>query len=81
MKIRVHFYGLLKQDVGSKEQVIDLGQGATVADLLAALAEQQPALRPRLATVACAVGDELVAPDHPLRDGDAVALLPPVSGG
>jgi len=27
------------------------------------------------------VNAEYVSPDHPLRDGDEVAFIPPVSGG
>ena len=33
------------------------------------------------ANVVCAVDEEYVAPEHVLRDGDHVALIPPVSGG
>ena len=82
MKIQVTFYGGLKQEVGSKQQIIELpGELATVATLAEALQARYPALAPRLATVAYAVGDTLVGPEHPLRDGDEAALLPPVSGG
>jgi len=82
MKIQVTFYGGLKQEVGSKQQIIELpGESATVATLAEALLARYPALAPRLATVAYAVGDTLVGPEHPLRDGDEAALLPPVSGG
>ena len=82
MHVHVIFYGGLKQDVGARQQTIELsGDAPTVGTLLAALAARYPALAERLATVACAVGDTLVGPDHPLRDGDEAALLPPVSGG
>lgn len=82
MRLQVVFYGGLKQDVGVKTETLELAQEAlTVRELKALLAERHPALRSRLGVVACAVGDELVGPDHALRDGDVVALLPPVSGG
>jgi molybdopterin converting factor small subunit len=32
-------------------------------------------------SVRFAVGDELAGPEHAVRAGDVVALLPPVSGG
>ncbi|MCL4239400.1 MAG: MoaD/ThiS family protein [Anaerolineae bacterium] len=82
MRVHVTFYGGLKQDVGTRQQAVELpGDAPTVGALVETLAMRYPALAERLATVACAVGDTLVGPDHPLRDGDEAALLPPVSGG
>ncbi len=82
MQVHVTFYGVLKQDVGTKHQTLDLpGDVLTVGGLAALLADRYPALAERLATVAFAVGDALVGPEHVLRDGDSASLLPPVSGG
>lgn len=82
MQIYVTFYGVLKQDVGTKQQTLDLpGDAPTVGALADLLAAQYPGVAQRLPTVAFAVQDALVAPDHVLNDGDLVALLPPVSGG
>lgn len=82
MRLTVTFYGGLKQAVGARAQTLELPHDSLTAGALKALlAERYPALGPRLDAVACAVGDELVGPDHPLGDGDQVALLPPVSGG
>lgn len=82
MQIHVTFYGVLKQDTGTKQQTVDLpGDAPTVHLLGETLAGQYPAMAKRLPTVAFAVRDVLVASDHVLEDGDLVALLPPVSGG
>jgi molybdopterin converting factor small subunit len=82
MKIDVILYGVLKQDAGAKQRSLDLaGDTATVADVVNTLAAQIPAIGARLETVAYVIGDEIVDPDTMLRDGDRVALLPPVSGG
>ncbi|MEP0764570.1 MAG: MoaD/ThiS family protein [Chloroflexota bacterium] len=82
MRVHVTFYGGLKQDVGARQQTVELpGDAPTVGALVETLAMRYPALAERLATVVCAVGDTLVGPDHALRDGDEAALLPPVSGG
>ena len=51
----------------------------TVRDLLDALAHQIPALARTRGMVA--VNQEYVTPEAPLKDGDEVALIPPVSGG
>ena len=82
MQIHVTFYGVLKQDAGTKQQTVDLpGDAPTVSVLGETLAATYPAMVKRLPTVAFAVRDVLVASDHVLEDGDLVALLPPVSGG
>lgn len=81
-RIHITFYGVLKQDAGSKHITLDLpGDAPSVRALADAIAVQYPALAPRLPTVAFAVRDELVTSDHRLANDDRVALLPPVSGG
>lgn len=82
LRLRVVFYGVLKQDAGAKAQDLALdADRISVGELKAVLAGRYPALAGRLDAVACAVGDALVGPDYALQDGDEVALLPPVSGG
>jgi molybdopterin synthase catalytic subunit len=82
MKVRIVFYGGLKQDVGTKEQVLEFPQETvTVEELSASLGARYPGLTPRLSTVAYVVNDEIVDPWHLLHDGDEAGLLPPVSGG
>ena len=82
MKIRVVFYGGLKQHVGAKEQMLELSRNSiTVRELADLLRVQHPALNPRLGTVAYVVNDEMVGLDYGLKDGDEAGLLPPVSGG
>lgn len=80
MKVQVTFYGGLKQQIGARQQIVDLAHDAiTVGDFAQALIERYPHLR--LDAVAYAVNNELVAPDYVLHDGDRADLLPPVSGG
>ncbi len=82
MRVRVIFYGGLKNDVGAKEQELQFDRKTlTVAQLKEGLIARYPGLRLKLPSVVCAVGDEIVDEDHLIGDGDEVALLPPVSGG
>ena len=82
MRVNVVFYGGLKQDVGTKQQTLDLpGEALTIRQLVENLKVRYPTLTPRLETVAYVVHDEIVDPEYVLRDGDEAALLPPVSGG
>jgi molybdopterin synthase catalytic subunit len=59
---------------------VDLEGEATPAAAWSALVRLYPALA-SLAPPAFAVDDQHAPAEHPLRDGDEVALIPPVSGG
>jgi molybdopterin converting factor small subunit len=60
---------------------LDLEEGASVDDLLAALGARQPALAPALRSALPVLGGTHVERAQRLRAGDEVALLIPVAGG
>jgi molybdopterin converting factor subunit 1 len=80
MKLRVLFFGILRDRFGTEEHLQEF-PGASVRDLL----QYYRGVAPELATlwdkIAIAVNQQYVAGSDPLSDGDEVALLPPVSGG
>jgi len=67
--------------LGPGRRSVRLPAGATVGDLLAALAPELGRAEDELAGVAVAVDGEVVGRDRVLRDGDAPALILPVAGG
>lgn len=81
MKVRVLFFGILKDVVGRDADALSLADGATVRDLMAHYSEQSPRLQEHLRSVAVSVNQEFASIAAPLSDGDEIALLPPVSGG
>jgi len=81
MRVRVLFFGVLKDLVGKAGDTLDLDQGASVADLLAHYERQIPRLRESLPSLALAVNQEYASAETKLRSNDEVAILPPVSGG
>jgi molybdopterin converting factor subunit 1 len=81
MRVRVLFFGVLKDLAGKSSDVLDLPDGALVRDVLSHYASQAPGLREALAAIAVAVNQEYSAPEVVLKTDDEVALLPPVSGG
>ena len=81
LTINVRLFAGLRETVGQRTIDVDVPVGATVAVLCERIAEAYPLVRPFLTTVVCAVGEEYVPGSHILRAGDAVALIPPVSGG
>jgi molybdopterin converting factor subunit 1 len=81
MRITVKFFASTADLIGSRQIALDLDEGATVGDLREAVGEQYPKLRPFLPTIVCAVNESYESPQTVLREGDDVALIPPVSGG
>ena len=81
MDVTVRLFASLREHAGAGTLTLQLGDGATVADAIAQLREGALAgLAPNAPFVA-AVAREYVKEDHPLRQGDELALVPPVSGG
>jgi molybdopterin synthase catalytic subunit len=81
MRVRVLFFGILKDIVGKPADEIDLPEGPSVADVLKRYESQIPRLKQSLPSLAIAVNQQYGGPDTKLKPNDEVALLPPVSGG
>ena len=81
LDVDVLLFAGLREAVGRPCVHLSIAGPARVADLLAALEERHPRLRPHRGSFAIAVNRAVVAPDVALAAGDEVALLPPVGGG
>ena len=81
--IDVRLFAMLRERAGAGRLALSVPAGATVADALARLCEQDERLGELLARlpVTTAVNREYVASETVLADGDELALIPPVSGG
>jgi molybdenum cofactor biosynthesis protein MoaC/molybdopterin converting factor subunit 1 len=82
MTIQVLLFAILRERAGRDSMTLELDDGATVRDALAALGDE-PGLGDVITRmpVRAAVNREYVADDTVLAAGDEVALIPPVSGG
>ena len=81
MRLRVLYFGVLKDVMGLGRTEMDLSEGTSVAELLVLLRESGKAAGPVWNSIAVAVNQEYARAGDVLKDGDEVALLPPVSGG
>ena len=81
MRVRVLYFGVLKEGFGGSGETLKLADEAQVADLLAACRERFRGPDGLWESIAVAVNQEYAQRSDVLRDGDEVALLPPVSGG
>lgn len=79
--MQVKLFGPLAEVAQRREFSQELPAGASVASLLQELASRGPLLARWGEALAVAVNMEYVSPDRRLREGDEVALIPPVSGG
>ncbi|MBI4219941.1 MAG: molybdopterin converting factor subunit 1 [Chloroflexi bacterium] len=81
VKIKVLFFAGLRERAGTNSTVIDLPAGATVAAAIEQAQSKTPRAWRATTRLMAAVNQEYVPTTHQLREGDELALIPPVSGG
>jgi len=81
MRLRVLCFGSIRESVGRPELSLELPDSATAGDVWTEIRKSAPSLSRLDRSVALAVNQVFAAPSTSLKDGDEVALLPPVSGG
>jgi molybdopterin synthase sulfur carrier subunit len=82
MIIELHLFARMRELCGNRAKIsLEVAEGATAEDCFELLCEEFSSVRPYRATLAVAVNEEYAAWDCELHRGDAVAFIPPVSGG
>jgi len=81
MRVKVLFFGMLKDIVGRAEEQLDLPGDPVLGGIFAHYAERFPRLGEMAGSIVLAKNHEFSEPSATLKEGDEVALLPPVSGG
>jgi molybdopterin synthase catalytic subunit/molybdopterin converting factor small subunit len=81
MRVRVLFFGVLKDLIPAQPGELELPDGSRVGDLVDQYRTGFAGRDAVWASLAVAVNRQYVTVSHLLEDGDEVALLPPVSGG
>jgi molybdopterin synthase catalytic subunit len=80
-KVSVRYFAVVRERLGREEETLSLADDVTVADAMDELARRHDAVRALRPHLQVAVNQEAVPPSHRLRDGDELALIPPVAGG
>ena len=81
MIIKVKFFAVCHQMFGRREEEMELADGAIVKDILQRLEKEQSQFAEYYEVIQISVNWEYAHENTPLKDGDEVALIPPVTGG
>ncbi|MEQ1354453.1 MAG: MoaD/ThiS family protein [Candidatus Acidiferrum sp.] len=81
IRVKVLFFGRLKEIAGRAEDSLDLQIHADIETLFAEYAARYPGLQQYRSSLVASCNREFAAWSTPLHTGDEVAFLPPVSGG
>lgn len=81
IRVKVLFFGRLKEVAGSGEQSAEVSVGASIGDLFDRYVQANPELARYRPSLVASRNQEFAPWNAVLEPGDEVAFLPPVSGG
>src|SRR5664279_3166803 len=81
MRVRVLFFGMLRELVGRPSEEVDFPPGADLRAVFESYAVRHPRLRELAPSIVVARNQEFAQLSTTITEGDEVAFLPPVSGG
>lgn len=81
IRVKVLFFGRLREIAGSSEETVELPRGAQLEELFGVVAARQPAIAPFRPSLVASRNLEFAPWNTPLQPDDEIAFLPPVSGG
>jgi molybdopterin converting factor subunit 1 len=81
MKLTLLYFAHLAERTGTREETRDVPDGLDVAALREHIEQAHPKLAGSLGTCRIAVDEEFTPDETPLKEGQTVAFVPPVSGG
>src|SRR5260370_35330141 len=81
MRVKVLFFGMLKDIVGRMEEQVELAPGAQLSTIFDHYASQFPRLRDMAGSIVIARNQEFSSLSTAILEGDEGAFLPPLSAG
>jgi molybdopterin synthase catalytic subunit/molybdopterin converting factor small subunit len=81
MRVRVLFFGPLKDVIGRPSEESEFPPGADLRAVFDRYADRHPGVRELAPSIVVARNQEFADLSTPVADGDEIAFLPPVSGG
>ncbi|PIB34601.1 molybdopterin converting factor subunit 1 [Reichenbachiella sp. 5M10] len=80
MRVSVLAFGIARDILGTRTLDLDLATGQTVGTVVAELMQRYNDLA-KLSSMLVAVNESYVPDDYVVKEGDELAIIPPVSGG
>jgi len=80
-RVKVLFFGRVRELAGHSQETEELPEGATLTDLFERYTRRFPAFAGFRSSLVASRNQEFAAWDTKLAEGDEIAFLPPVSGG
>ncbi len=81
MLIKIKTFATVRDIFGHEEVSLDVTDNMTIGEVIDVLCDKYPALLEIKETLITAVNEEYCARETVLKQNDALAVFPPVSGG
>lgn len=81
IRVRVLYFAIMRDLLGKEAESLAVSEGTNAGDLFALVTKDQPRLANLERSLMVMINESYAGKDQPLRDGDEVAFIPPVSGG
>ncbi len=81
MKVRILYFSSIKDKIKKQNEEIEITEETTIKELKEKLIEKYPEAEGIINKSMFAVNEEYVSDTYKLKEGDLVAVIPPVSGG
>lgn len=81
IRVTVKLFAAYREAYGESELTMQLSDGAPVSAVCDRLLQEHPELEPWRPLTRFGINLDYALPATPLKDGDEVVLIPPVSGG
>jgi molybdopterin converting factor small subunit len=81
LRVKVLFFGRLKEIAGTGEELVEIAPGWRIEDLFASFVARRPEFAEYRGSLVASRNQEFVAWSTPLDSEDEIGFLPPVSGG
>jgi MoaE-MoaD fusion protein len=81
MQITLRYFAIMREHLGKDVEILDVPDGTTAGQIFDLATKDTPRLAGLQRSVMVMVNEDYADSDQPLKEGDDVALIPPVSGG